>query len=60
MLIRRINIVKTLALLKLIFILSNLCVPLHVNDAANKLIFDFLWEGKPSKMNKSTIHGGLK
>ena len=64
-LIGRINIGKTLALSKLIFISSNLYVPPHVNDAANKLIFDFLWESKPPKIKKSTIigekcRGGLK
>ena len=36
-----------------------------MNDAANKLIFDFLWESKPPKIKKSTIigekyRGGLK
>ena len=56
---------KTLVLSKLIFISSNVYVPPHVNDAANKLIIDFLWEGKPPKIKRSTIigekcHGGLK
>ena len=48
-LIGRINFVKTLTLSKLIFISSNLYIPPHVSDAANKLIFDFLWESKPPK-----------
>ena len=38
-LIGKINIVKTLALSKLIFNSSNLYLPLHVIDAANKMIF---------------------
>ena len=64
-LIGKINIVKTLALSKLIFNSSNLYLPLHVIDAANKMIFDFIWEGKPPKIKKSTIigekaNGGLK
>ena len=64
-LIGRINIVETLALSKLIFNASNLYVPPHVIDEANKLIFDFIWEGKPPKIKKSTIigekvYGGLK
>lgn len=40
-LIAKINIVKTLALSKLIFNASNLYVPPHVIDEANKLIFSF-------------------
>ena len=64
-LIGKINIVKTLALSKLIFNSSNLYLPPHVIDAANKMIFDFIWEGKPPKIKKSTIigekaNGGLK
>ena len=64
-LIGKINIVKTLALSKLIFNSSNLYLPLHVIDATNKMIFDYIWEGKPPKIKKSTIigekaNGGLK
>ena len=64
-LIGRINIVKTLALSKLIFNASNLYVPPHVIGEANKLIFNFIWEGRPPKIKKSTIigenvNGGLK
>ena len=62
-LIGRINIVKTLALSKLIFNASNLYV--HVVDETNKLIFNFIWEGKPPKIKRATIigeksDGGLK
>jgi len=56
-LIGRINIVKTLALSKPIFNASNLYVPHHVIDEANKWIFNFIWEGKPPKIKKSTIIG---
>ena len=64
-LIGRINIVKTLVLSKLIFNAPNLYVPPHVIVEANKLIFNFIWEGKPPKIKKSTIigekvNGGLK
>ena len=65
-LIGRINIVKTLALSKPIFNASNLYVPPHVIVEANKLIFNFIWEGKPPKLKKSTVtigenvNGGLK
>lgn len=54
-LIGRINILKTLALSKLIFNASNLYVPPHVIDEANTLIFNFIWEGKPPNIKKSTI-----
>ena len=43
--------------IKIDFISSNLYVPPHVNDVANKLIFDFLGEGKPPKIKKSTTIG---
>ena len=55
-LIGRINTVKTLALSKLIFNSSNLYVPPRVIDAANKSIFDFIWEGKPPKIKKIHHH----
>ena len=55
-LIGRINIAKTLALSKLIFNASNLYVPPHVIDEANKLIFNFIWEGKPPKIKKKHTH----
>ena len=56
-LVGRINIVKTLALSKLIFNASNLYVPPHFIDKVNNLIFNFIWEGKPPKIKKSTIVG---
>ena len=61
-LIGRINIAKTLALSKLIFNASNLYVPPHVIDEANKLIFNFIWEGKPPKITpkEREIVGGRK
>ena len=63
--IGRINIVKTLALSKLIFNAFNLNVPPHFIDEVNNLIFNFIWEGKPPKLKKGTIigekvNGGLK
>ena len=50
---------------KLIFNASNLCVPPHVVDETNNLIFNFIWEGKPPKIKRTTIigeknDGGLK
>ena len=64
-LIGRINIVKTLALSKLIFNASNLYIRPHVIDEASKLIFNFFWEGKRPKIKKKhnigeKVNGGLK
>ena len=50
----RINIVKTLALSKLIFVCSVLETPEHFADEVNKLIFDFIWNYKPSKIRRTT------
>ena len=54
-LIGKINIVKTLALSKLILNSSNLYLPLHVIDAASKMIFDFIRLGRQTTENKK-IH----
>ena len=53
-------IVVTLRLSNLIFNASNFNVPSdvrHVIDEANKLIFNFIWEGKPPKIKTSTVIG---
>ena len=60
----RINIVKTLALSKLIFVCSVLETPEHFADKVNKLTFDFIWNHKPAKIRKTTLiknkkEGGL-
>ena len=56
---------KTLGLLKLIYNTSVLVIPEHYVKEINNLTFNFIWEGKPAKINKKTIisdikHGGLK
>ena len=51
----RINIVKTLALSKLIFVCSVLETPEHFADEVNKLTFDFIWNNKPAKILKTTL-----
>ena len=60
----RINIVKTLALSKLIFVCRVLETPEHFADEVNKLIFDFIWNYKPAKIRRTTLikskkEGGL-
>ena len=61
----RINIVKTLALSKVIFICSSLETPPYFVEEVNKKIFDFVWNHKPAKIKKSTLikskkEGGLE
>ena len=61
----KINIVKTLGLSKLIYNASVLNVPKQYVEQINKIIFNFIWDGKPAKIKRSTIigerrNGGLK
>ena len=61
----KINIAKTFGLSKLIYNASVLVIPENFNKEIEKLIFNFIWDGKPAKIKKSTIigerkHGGLK
>lgn len=64
-LLGRINIVKTLGLSKLIYNASVLSIPKHFVKEINRISFNFIWEGKPAKVKRSTIirekkRGGLK
>jgi len=61
----KINIIKSLALSKIIFVTSVLSIPNGFADQANKLISNFVWSPKPPKIKRSTMigkikHGGLK
>ena len=62
----KITILKSLIASKLIYILSNLPDPnVEFMNEIEKIFFDFLWEGKPSKIKKSIIcktyaDGGLR
>ena len=60
----KINVVKTIGISKLIYS-SVLPVPDHYVQEINKLIFNFIWAGKTSKIKRNTIigetkNGGLK
>ena len=62
---RRINIVKTLALSKIIFVCSSMETPPHFAEEVNRMMFDFVWNHKPAKIKKSTLikskkEGGLE
>lgn len=61
----KITVLKSLAISKLIYISSMLAVPVWFINKVDNLFFNFLWDGKPSKIKKSTIigeiaEGGLK
>ena len=48
----RINIIKTLALSKLVFICSVMNTPREFSKEVNKITFDFIWNHKPAKIKK--------
>ena len=50
----KINIVKTIGISKLICSASALPVPDHYFQERDKLIFNFIWAGKPPKIIKKT------
>ena len=52
----RINIVKTLALSKLVFISSVMETPKNFPTEVNKIVFDFIWKQKPAKIKKDNPH----
>ena len=56
----KISIVKTFGLSKLTYNASVLVIPEHFIKETEKLIFDFIWDGKPAKIKKSTIIGEKK
>ena len=51
----RINIVKTLALSKLVFISSVMEIPRNFAAEVNKMVLDFIWKQKPAKTKKTTL-----
>ena len=48
----RINIIKTLALSKLVFICSVMSTPKDFSKEVNRIVFDFIWNHKPAKIKK--------
>ena len=53
-LLGRINIAKSLGLSKLIYNASVLSLPEEFAKKVDKIVFDFVWEGKPHKIKKKT------
>ena len=56
----KINIVKTLEISKSIYSASVLPVPDHYIQEINKLIFNFMWAGKPPEIKRNPIIGKKK
>ena len=54
-LIGKINIVKTLGLSKLIYSASVLTMSRRTEERINRIIFNFIWDGKPTKIKKTII-----
>ena len=48
----RINVIKTLALSKLVFICSVMNIPKDFSKEVNKITSDFIWNHKPAKIKK--------
>ena len=51
----RINLIKTFALSKLVFICSVMNTPKDFSKEVNKITFDFIWNHKPAKIKKTTL-----
>ena len=51
----RINIVKTLALSKLVFICSVMETPKNFAKEVDKITFDFIWKQKPATIKGSPV-----
>ena len=51
----RINIIKTLALKKLVFICSVMNTPKDLSKEIKKITFDFIWNHTPTKIKKTTL-----
>ena len=56
----KINIIKSLALSKIIFIASTLNAHVPFLDQMNKLIWKFIWNHKPPKTKHFTMIGKIK
>ena len=63
--IGRIVVLKTLILPKFIHLFSSIPTPSSILDQINSIFYNFLWSGKPDKVNRTTVcmnytRGGLK
>ena len=56
----RINIIKTLALSKLVFICSVMNTPKDFSTEVNKITLDFIWNYKSAKIKKRLPLSGEK
>ena len=56
----KINIIKSLALSKMVFVSFVLSVPNRFVNQVNKLLSNFIWNHKPPKIKRSTMVGKIK
>ena len=62
----KITIIKTLAVLQIVYILSSLPIPPDILEIINSILYDFLWDGyngdkiKRTTMINNYAKGGLK
>ena len=56
----KVNIIKSLALSKMIIVSSVLSVPNRFVDQVNKLLSNFIWNHKPPNVKWSTMIGKIK
>ena len=64
-LLGKITIIKTLAVSKIVYILSSLPTPPDILKTINSILYDFLWDGKGDKIKRTTMinnygKGGIK
>ena len=60
----KITIIKTLIIPQVQFMFSTIFIPANIFEKIDKILFEFLWQSKPSQIKKSTIiapisEGGL-
>ena len=58
-LLGKITLIKSLLVSQLIYILTPLPTKTKALQTVNKLLFEFLWEGKGDKIKKRAYHKGL-
>ena len=51
----RINVIKKLAISKLVFICSVMNTPKEFSKEVNKITFNFIWNHKPAKIKKASL-----
>ena len=53
--IGKITVIKTLILSKFTHLFLSVSTPPHLINTINKLLFSYIWDGKPDKINRQQI-----